>query len=147
MLGPFHISAEALKAQGAVAIKMAAPCALLLDIQEPYLCYEGEVQVQGNCVLEEGGGAVLQLNIQAHALEPCTVCNEPTAVFIEIKNAYHFEKNPLSGNNDYDFTPLVRELILLETPQYVECNGGRCKMREEVKKYLKPEGNRRGSTS
>lgn len=139
---PFCVPYGELRQQGSLEINHSAPAAFM-EVEEPYMGFTGEIQVQGRCELMDQGISLL-LDIEAKTIQPCTVCNENTSATISIKQLHHFEKNPETCNNVFDFNDIVREAVLLETPEFIECLEGNCEARNDVKKYLKEDND--GST-
>lgn len=107
-----------------------------LDIHEKDLSFTDVVTVQGEAYIADSD-LVLHFVIKASGVIPCSICNEPVPIKVEIKDFYHLEplKNIKSGI--FNVSEVVREAILLETPAFAECNKGKCPKRKEIKKYLK----------
>ncbi len=107
----------------------------ILDVQEEELSFPAEVRVSGDVYLADDH-LVADLNAQTIDLLPCSICNEPVKILINVRN--HYATEPLSDIRSaiYDLTPAVREALLLQVPQFIECNEGNCPERETLKKYL-----------
>jgi uncharacterized metal-binding protein YceD (DUF177 family) len=107
-----------------------------LEVVEEDLSFPDSVQIQGKAYLADEH-LVLHLNIHTHALIPCSICNQATRHSIEIADHYHSEPlNELSGPI-FEFCELVREVILLKVPPFLECQEGLCPERTIVSKFLK----------
>lgn len=107
-----------------------------LDIHEQDLKYVGNIEVHGKAYLADSD-LIVNLDITAHGVVPCSICNEPVEMTIEIPNFYHAESLAEVKTGIFDFGDVIREAILLETPPFTECNNGACPKRKELKKYLK----------
>ena len=107
----------------------------ILDIQEEELSFPEEVRVSGEVYLADEH-LVAHLQAQTTALIPCSICNEPVKLAILVKD--HYATEPLSEIRSaiFDLTPEVREALLLQVPQFIECNAGNCPTRDTLKKYL-----------
>lgn len=107
-----------------------------MDVDEPTLHFTDPVKVSGEAYIATGE-LILHLNAATKAVIPCSICNEPVSVDIENKGFYHtVPLNEIKGGN-FDFSEAVRENLLLETPDFVECHNGKCSNRENLKEYLK----------
>lgn len=107
-----------------------------LGIDEPDLAFKEPIRLTGSAYLADQE-LILNWNIQAEALVPCSICNEKAPVEIMIHNFYHSEPLDDIKTGIYNFKELLRETILLEVPPFTECNEGKCPSRQEVAKYLK----------
>jgi uncharacterized metal-binding protein YceD (DUF177 family) len=107
-----------------------------LDINEKELQFPLPVKVLGEAYLADTH-LVLHLNASTEALMPCAICNEMIETTIQIKDFYHTE--PLEDIREaiFDFNLILREALLLEIPQYVECNEGKCSQRELISPFLR----------
>lgn len=107
-----------------------------LEVNEPDLIFKKPVKLQGVAYIAEKE-LILNWNIWAEALVPCSICNEKVPVEIEIHNFYHSEPLDAIKTGIFNFKSLLRETILLEVPLFTECNQGNCPSRKEVAQYLK----------
>lgn len=114
-----------------------------LDVSDETLQFNSLVHVTGEAYTT-GQDLVIHLDLSTNAQLPCTICNEWTHVPIELENVYI--TSPLSEvkGGKYDFSDHVRDEILLAVPQFVECHGGVCPHRREMKKFLKNMGEKLG---
>lgn len=107
-----------------------------LDVSEKDLTFTDVVAIQGSTYLAEND-LVMHFTIEAHGLIPCSICNEPVKVDVQIPEFYHLEPLTDIKSGVYNFKDIVREAVLLETPSFAECNEGNCRKRSEVQKYMK----------
>jgi uncharacterized metal-binding protein YceD (DUF177 family) len=110
-----------------------------LDIHEESLSFAPEVSVQGKAYLADNF-LIIQVNIEATALLPCVICNKIVEKTIALEGFYHAE--PITKERIFDFTEKLRDAILLEVPQFYECNNGNCSERQELEKFMKRESTR-----
>lgn len=109
-----------------------------LAVNEKELSFTENISVKGEAYLAEDS-LVLHLDIAAEGKMPCSICNEPTSITICIEGLYHVESLEEIKTGVFDAQKLVRETVLLETPQFAECHHGKCPQRKEMAKYLKEE--------
>jgi uncharacterized metal-binding protein YceD (DUF177 family) len=107
-----------------------------MDVKEKELSFTKDVYVKGEAYLAENE-LILNLDISAEALIPCSICNEVFAVPIKLKNLYHAE--PLSDikSGVFNAEQVVRDAVLLDVPPFAECHDGNCPARKEISKFLK----------
>lgn len=106
-----------------------------LAVNEDDLRFEGPVHVTGDVYLADEE-LILHLDVSAKAIIPCSICNEPVKVEVEVIGFYHAEPIAELKTGSFNFQEVLREAILLEVPQFAEC-GGNCPQRKQVDKYLK----------
>jgi hypothetical protein len=109
-----------------------------LDIHEHQLSFTPEVLVNGRAYLADTF-LIIQVDIQAIALIPCIVCNEIKNQPIAVDELYHAEPLDDIKGKIFNFTEKLRDAILLEVPQFYECNNGNCGERKELEKFLKKD--------
>ena len=107
-----------------------------IEVNEKDLSFRDPVKVEGQAYTAEDS-LILHLEITTYATISCAVCNAPVSVEINIQNFYHAEPLEEIKGGIYNLQPILRETILLETPQFAECNQGQCAEREKISKYLK----------
>jgi uncharacterized metal-binding protein YceD (DUF177 family) len=117
-----------------------------IDVNEADLKYTSPVKIDGKAYLAEDS-LILHLDISTYATIPCAVCNSPVSVEVSIENFYHAEPLEEVKTGIYNLQNLLRETILLDTPQFAECNRGACAEREKLSKYLKTPGTKADETS
>jgi len=107
-----------------------------LDINETDLSFPFPVKVRGEAYLADVH-LLLRLNASTRVVMPCSICNQMIEKDLKIVDFYHTE--PLEDVRDaiFDFSAILREALLLELPQYVECNSGNCPQREIIAPYLR----------
>lgn len=110
--------------------------------QEEALRFEDTVECQGEAYIA-GDHLVLKLKAKVGVEIPCSICNEWTKVFLELKDFMHTEPLEDISSGVFDFTELMRADLLLELPQFAECNGS-CPERNAIKSFIRssdlPEG-------
>lgn len=114
-----------------------------LDIHEAELSFNTNVCVEGEAYLAEDN-LILHCALATTAVLPCLICSAPVVVEIKVENLYHMEPLDEIKSGVFAMGDVLREAILLETPGFAECHGGKCPLREQFKHILKPqkEGNR-----
>jgi uncharacterized metal-binding protein YceD (DUF177 family) len=75
---------------------------------------------------------------------PCSICNKEVKVNIDIKGFYYVESFDKIKGAVFNYSYPLREAILLESPDFTECNGGSCGERKGVEKYFKQPGKEDG---
>lgn len=108
-----------------------------LDCSEKELVFENPVSIKGEAYVANEH-LVIHLDVATTVKMPCSICNQMIEYPLSIKNFYHTQEMEKCFSSTYDFRKALREQLLIELPQYVECKGG-CSSREEVKKYLKKD--------
>lgn len=108
-----------------------------LEVHEKDLDYKEPVIVKGKAYLADSE-LVINLDISTKATVPCTICTEPVKVDVNIRQFYHAVPLSEIKSGIYNFKEILREAVILDTPEFAEC-GGKCPRRKEVKKYLKRE--------
>lgn len=107
-----------------------------LEVAEPDLAFKDPVKLEGT-VYRADEELILNFNVNTQATLACAICNAPVKVPITVQNFYHAEPLKDIKSGIYNFRDLLRETILLETPQFAECNGGDCPEREKIRKFFK----------
>lgn len=110
------------------------PSALLLS--EPDITFDETIQMSGKAYLA-GDHVVLQLQAKTTAWLPCSICNKPTKVPLELSHFYHTEPIENFTSGVFDFSSLLREDLLLELPLFTECIKNQCPERATLEKYSK----------
>lgn len=106
-----------------------------LDVNDEDLTFKKPVNVDGEAYIA-GDSLILHLKIGTKGIVPCTICNKPVEVEIDLDDFYHAEPMSELKSGIFDFRDVLREAILLEVPAFTECKGN-CPSRKELKKYLK----------
>lgn len=132
----FKIFVDRLKKEQSISIhEVVSPD--FLDVNEEELHFQNEVTVDGEAYLADDE-LILHLSAEAEAVIPCAICNESVPTAVVLGEFYHAEPLKAIKGKVFDYQELLRESILLETPEFVECQG-RCPKRETLQKYLKNE--------
>ena len=132
------IYVDRLSEENSITIDEAIPSSAL-NVTEPFLSFSGMLKINGKTYIASDH-LVIQLKIEASAESPCSICTEKILLPIKLKSFYHTEElNQIKGKV-YDYLPIIREAILLEVPDFVECNSN-CQKRAELKDYLKLKTN------
>jgi uncharacterized metal-binding protein YceD (DUF177 family) len=130
----YNIYIDQLRNGKAASIDESLPTDFM-DVQEDGLSFTRSVIVKGKAYIAEQD-LIINLDISAHGIVPCSICNELVDVEIAIDNFYHAEPLAQIKSGIFDFRPIIREAVLLDTPAFAECQG-HCPKRGEVAKYLK----------
>lgn len=105
------------------------------DFPQSEMEFLGDVSLNGEAYVADDE-LVIRLDIEALVRIPCRICNEPVELPSKVKSFYHVQPLVEIKDDRFELKDLVRETLLLETVEYVECEG-KCPKREEFKKYLK----------
>ncbi|MBA3814985.1 MAG: hypothetical protein H0X29_00375 [Parachlamydiaceae bacterium] len=109
-----------------------------LDVNEQDLKFVDPVHLHGEAYLAEDM-LMLHLDIETNCIIPCSICNEPVKVPIEISGFYHAVPLEEIKGGIFHFQETLREIILLNVPILAECKLGKCPQRSTLQKYFKPE--------
>ena len=112
-----------------------------LGIQEVELRFDAPVVVKGEAYLSEDE-LILHLKASTEAVMPCAVCNQMIKVELKIENFYHTQPLKEIPGAIFNYQEALREALLIELPQYVECRGskkGKCPERASIASYLRVE--------
>ncbi len=107
-----------------------------IDVKDDELKFKNEVKFEGQAYLADDN-LIIHLKIEAYATVPCSICNDPVEVKIDIPNFYHMEPIADVKTGMFDFAEVLREAILLEAPHFAECHNGHCPERKKIAKFLK----------
>lgn len=106
-----------------------------LGVNEKELSFVDPVLLSGEAYIAEDM-LILNLNVETKAILLCSICNAPVKVDIALLGVYHAEPLEQIKGAIFNFKEVLRELIVLETPSFAECEGI-CPARKEIAKYLK----------
>lgn len=109
-----------------------------LEVNDQDLSFVDPVVIKGEAYLAENM-LVLHLDIKTKGTLPCVICSAPVKVPVEIDGFYHAIPIEEIKGAVYNVKEILRETIILETPQRAECHQGKCPQRQTLKKYLKEE--------
>jgi len=115
-----------------------------LEINEKELCFPQDIQVTGEAYLADDH-LVAHFSIKTSATLPCSICNEPVHIPIDIQNAYSTVPLEEVRSAIYDLSNEIREATLLQAPLFAECNNGKCPERDQIKKFLHEDSNAKDS--
>lgn len=107
-----------------------------IGIEDENLLFIDPVDINGEAYLADDR-LVVHLNLLTYARSPCIVCNREVAIKLAVANYYHTEEIKNIKGAVFDLSDLLREMILLEVPQFVECRDGKCPERKQLEPFLK----------
>ncbi len=139
-----NVYTERLRQESTQIIEEELPCDFL-GVSEKALSYVGIVQVTGEAYLADEE-LIVHASLTAKGLIPCSICNEPVQVTIQVGNFYHAESLRTIKSGIFNIGEVIREAIILETPMFAECNQGQCSHRKELAPFLKPDSSSGSST-
>lgn len=110
------------------------------EVMEPHeadLQFLAPVAVEGECYLTPRGAGALMVSLtcKTRIVLFCRVCNRQVEVDLVAKEACDAQELERHQRAEFDLLPLVRELVFVEVPQFVECEG-KCPRREELEPFL-----------
>jgi hypothetical protein len=108
--------------------------ASLMDIHEKDLSFPSPIDIEGTAYLA-GDHLVLHLKVATEAIQPCSICNSLVKFPITLDDFYHTVPLDDCKESTYNYTEELREAILLEVPQFVQCHDG-CPELSAIKPYL-----------
>ena len=106
-----------------------------IEVDEENLSFPEKISLQGKTYLAEDE-LVMQIDAQTVCKVPCSVCNEEVAVPVKVDNFYHVQPIKEIKGAVFDYSALLREAILLDSPDFVECHNGTCPERKGMESYL-----------
>jgi uncharacterized metal-binding protein YceD (DUF177 family) len=110
-----------------------------MDVSESELEFSHPVEVKGQAYVSDHS-LFLHLSASTCAQLPCSICNQMTHIPLEISGFVHVESVAEIKGKVYDFSPVIREALLLELPYTAECSSGECPEREVLKDYFSKSG-------
>ncbi len=108
---------------------------VFLDIQEEELKMDFPVLVVGEAYLTESE-LILHLSASTKLKMPCAICNEMIEIDLSVKECYNAVPINEIPSGIYDYKDFLRESLLIELPQYVECNQGNCPERLIIAPFM-----------
>ena len=105
------------------------------EVSEQGLCLDKPTQVTGETYLTDED-LVVHFSASTIVQMPCAVCNQMTPFILAVKNFYHAEPLINIRTAVFDIRSVVREALLVELPNVIECNG-ECKERASITPYLR----------
>jgi uncharacterized metal-binding protein YceD (DUF177 family) len=106
-----------------------------LDVREKNLEFNFDVYIKGEVYVADQD-LILHLDIKTKGTIPCSICNDPVNVDVELRGFYYVEPLANIKSGVFDMRESIRQAILLETPSFVECHQGICPQRKNIEKYL-----------
>jgi len=116
--------------------EMADP--LLLAVEEKELSFPSEIDVKGEAYLTDDF-LMIRLKVKTVARMPCAICNEMVTKELKVDNFTHAQPIDEIPSAVFDYSELLREALLLDLPQYVECNQGNCPERATIAPFLRSQ--------
>lgn len=107
-----------------------------IDLHDPDLTFQDPVRMTGEAYLADSD-FVIRFDVDTVAVVPCAICNAMIKVPVQIRDAYIVAPRAEIKSGIFNFKELLREQIVLDAPQHVECGGGQCPHRKEIAKFLK----------
>ncbi len=145
MLEPFKIFIDRLKGGQTEKIdEVADP--KFLDVDEKELSFPSKIEVKGEAYLTDDF-LMIRLKVKAVALMPCAICNEMIKRELKVDNFIHAEPIEDIPSAVFDFGELLREALLLDLPQYIECNNGNCPERASITPFLRSQARAENKTT
>jgi uncharacterized metal-binding protein YceD (DUF177 family) len=132
---PFKIYVDRLREGTTYSIKEEVPPDFL-DIHEKELEFFKPVKISGEAYLADQD-LVVSMEAEATAVIPCRICGKPVETVVSLPRFHHSIPVKEVKGAIFLFDEMLREAILLDTPQFAECNDGNCPHRTEVARYLK----------
>ncbi len=108
-----------------------------LELEGDELRFIEEILLKGEAYLVDDH-LIVHLNVNAPATLPCSICNEPTRVDIDLKNVCLTIPLEEIKGAIHNIGANIRESILLQAPLFAEC-GGKCPERDAIKSFLSPQ--------
>lgn len=96
------------------------PCIIFADVTD--IQFSGPIRISGDVYLADGE-IIFLLDIHTQIVMPCSVCNENVAVNIDIIKVYNVLEMASVKGSVFDMRDMIREMVLLEVPTFVECHG------------------------
>lgn len=109
-----------------------------IDVSEKDLKFVDPVHLNGEAYLADDD-LVLLLKCTTYATMPCAICNELIKHPVIVQGDYQMVPLKEIKTGIFDFKELLREAILLETPNSTECHNGKCPQRAQIQQYIKNE--------
>jgi len=106
-----------------------------LQFEEEETRFDDKMHLKGEAYLAENE-LVIHLHAMTHVYIPCTICNTPVKILMDLDNLYLTAEPEEYKSGIFHFNERLRESILLEMPQFAECNEGKCPQRKEIGIYL-----------
>lgn len=133
---PFKISLSRLQKEGKIALSEHIE-EDFLEVHERDLDYTDPIDLKGSVELA-GSAVLIKFSLHTKAKTPCIICSKPAKIEVNLNDVCHAEPLENIQGEIFDFSAIVRDLILTETRPYAECFGG-CPERANLGQYLKSD--------
>jgi len=137
MESPLKIFTEQLRDGKREAFEYVLPPDFL-DLSEPDLIFHSPIYLKGE-VYATDEDLILQLSARTEVKMPCSICNEMTFATLKTEDLYHTILLDELKSTIFDFTPILREELIILIPHFVECQQGKCPERKVLAKFIKPK--------
>jgi DUF177 domain-containing protein len=111
-----------------------------LDINENELTFDRKILISGKSYLADDN-LVIDLNAKTYYNMPCAFCSELIEKFLQIEHFTQVISLDTIKDAIFNFSDILRNEILLNIPQFIECDLNQCKERKNLAKYLKKDPN------
>lgn len=134
---PFTVSLSRLQKEGVIALSEHLEDDFL-EVHERDLDYTDPIDLKGS--IELAGSAVLiKFSLVTAATSPCIICGKLVKIAVNLNDVCHAEPLENIRGEIFDYSAIVRDLILTETAPYAECQGN-CPERKGIGQYLSRDG-------
>ena len=107
-----------------------------LGPDEKELKFSFAVKAKGEAYLTDDH-LIIRLKASTKVLMPCSICNEMIESDLNVDHFYHAVPVEEIECAIFDYQEFLREALLLELPQTVECNDGNCPERATMAPYIR----------
>lgn len=107
-----------------------------LDLKDSEVMFISPLKLNGKAYLADNH-IIIAVDAEIDIALSCTICNGDAKKTIVLEN--HYITKPLAEIKEpkFNYFDDLRQAIFLEVPPYLECEGGQCPKREELKPYYK----------
>lgn len=116
-------------------LDLELPPSSLNILDERELSFPSPVKIHGEVYLADEH-LIICLSLNTVIFLPCSICNERVETPIEIQKSYTTVPLDEIRSAIHDLTEEIRETLLLQVPPFIECHGGSCPERSELKKFM-----------
>lgn len=106
-----------------------------LHLEEEEIRFDAMLHLAGEVYFAENE-LVIHLHVTTNVYIPCRICNTPVKILMDLDNLYLTVEPEEYKSGVFYFNELLRESILIEMPQFAECDDGKCPRRKEIGIYL-----------
>lgn len=136
MKHPFKISLSRLEKEGICTFEERVD-GDFLEVVERELAYPDPIDVWGSLTLA-GSALLITFSLRAKAQSPCIICGKSVKIGVDLNDVCHAEPLDDIRGEVFDYSHIIRDVILIETEPYGEC-GGNCPEREHLDQYFKKD--------